>query len=171
MSEVWLPLHVGEIWIHVCHFPEKCSNHQAGRGWFRGKELPHFTCESVPWHRERDTSMFACVRGAGGAFPSPKHPQRERHAVGICNLCPLEPNTACVDAGGICKESNAFSSLPGQSECEQWFLGRTISLAPRQVGFDVVVRTSGDKAGASKVICMQKWIPVFPVLWEEDGRG
>ena len=75
------------------------------------------------------------------------------------------------DAGGVCKESNTFSSLPGQSEHKQWFLGRTMSLTPHQVAFEVVVSMFEEKVGAPKTISTQKWIPVFPVLWKEDYRG
>lgn len=29
----------------------------------------------------------------------------------------------------------------------------------------------GEKARAPKTISKQKWIQIFPVLWQEDGRG
>lgn len=72
---------------------------------------------------------------------------------------------------GDCKESNTFSSLSEQCGCKQWFLGRTRSLTPHQVAFEVVMSMFVDEAGTPKTFSTPKWIRIFSVLCKEESRG
>lgn len=158
VSEVWPPLHPGgNLNPHLSLFLEKCSNHRAVC-WYLGVRSCPVVCVRKFTGVQSSTPLCLHVFFKGLKEPSPTQtsPALWAQAGGIPRGWTLPGWAPGMMKGS--EESNTFSSFPGQSECKQWFSGRTKSLTPHQIAFEVVVSMFGEKA---KSIATQKFCRLF----------